>query len=328
MTGTLNMADLSIAAANVENPGTLSIVAVLFIVAFGMKAAVFPLYFWLPAAYHTPKFAVAAIFAGLLTKVGVYVLIRLFTLVFVHDPELTNTILLWIAGATMITGVVGAIAENDVRRVLSYNVIATIGYMIMGLALGTQAALLGAIFYLAHDILVKANLFMVAGHVHRLAGTTEFVKVGGIYRLAPLVAFLFFIPAFSLAGFPPLSGFWAKFLIVTGALDAEAWVMAFIALAVGLLTIYAVGRIWSAAFWTPHPDGPEAEDEMVTTTIPMSLIVPVMILTGLTILIGLVPAPLIEVSSLAADQLLSPTDYVETVLGDVVADSGDVEVAE
>ncbi|NRA99780.1 MAG: Na+/H+ antiporter subunit D [Rhodobacteraceae bacterium] len=329
MTGTLNMADLSLAAAQVENPGVLSVVAVLFIVAFGMKAAVFPLYFWLPAAYHTPKFTVAAIFAALLTKVGVYVLIRLFTLVFVHDQDLTSTILLWMAGATMLTGVLGAISENDIRRVLSYNVIATIGYMLMGLAIGTQAALLGAIFYLAHDILVKANLFMVAGQVQRLAGTTSFEKVGGIYRLAPLVAFLFFIPAFSLAGFPPLSGFWAKYLIVTGALDAEAWFMAFIALFVGLLTIYAVGRVWAAAFWTPHPDGPEAEDEMAAHHLPTTLIVPVMILTVLTIVIGLVPAPLIEISSTAAEQLLVPTDYIETVL-DITLAGGDanVEVSE
>lgn len=327
MTGTLNMADLSQAAANVERPGVLSVVAVLFIVAFGMKAAVFPLYFWLPAAYHTPKFTVAAVFAALLTKVGVYVLIRLFTLVFVHDPNLTHTILLWMAGATMITGVLGALAERDVRRVLSYNVIATIGYLILGLALGTQAALMGAIFYLVHDIFVKANLFMVAGHVQRLGGSTAFDKLGGIYRLAPLVAFLFFIPAFSLAGFPPLSGFWAKYLIVTGALDAGAYVMAFIALAVGLLTIYAVGRIWSAAFWKPNPEGPEAEDEMVKTSLPTALVVPPIVLTGITILLGLFPAYLIDVSSAAADQLLSPTAYVETVLG-TTSEAGAEEISE
>ena len=159
MTGTLNMADLHGAVQQVDNPGLLIVIAIMFMIAFGVKAAVFPLFFWLPASYHTPAFAVSAIFAGLLTKVGVYSLIRVFTLIFTTDVAYTHTILLWVAGFTMVTGVLGAAAMNDFRRILSFHIISQIGYMILGLALFTPLAIVGAVFYIVHHIIVKANLF-------------------------------------------------------------------------------------------------------------------------------------------------------------------------
>ena len=143
MTGTLNMADLHGAVQQVDNPGLLIVIAIMFMIAFGVKAAVFPLFFWLPASYHTPAFAVSAIFAGLLTKVGVYSLIRVFTLIFTTDVAYTHTILLWVAGFTMVTGVLGAAAMNDFRRILSFHIISQIGYMILGLALFTPLAIVG-----------------------------------------------------------------------------------------------------------------------------------------------------------------------------------------
>ncbi len=186
MTGTLNMADLALTVDEVENQGLLTVVAMMFMVAFGVKAAVFPLFFWLPAAYHTPAFSVSAVFAGLLTKVGVYALIRMFTLVFDHDIGFTHTILLWVAGFTMVTGVLGAAAQNDFRKILSFHIVSQIGYMILGLALFTPLALVGAVFYLVHHIIVKANLFLIAGVAQRLAGGTELDRIGGLYKSAPL----------------------------------------------------------------------------------------------------------------------------------------------
>ncbi|MEO0391858.1 MAG: proton-conducting transporter membrane subunit, partial [Pseudomonadota bacterium] len=162
MTGTLNMADLA-GAVDEADQGLLTVVAVLFMIAFGVKAAVFPLFFWLPASYHTPAFSVSAVFAGLLTKVGVYALIRMFTLVFDHDVAFTHEILLWVAALTMTTGVLGAAAQNDMRRILSFHIVSQIGYMVLGLALLTPLALVGAVFYLVHHIVVKANLFLIAG---------------------------------------------------------------------------------------------------------------------------------------------------------------------
>ena len=223
MTGTLNMADLHGRVQQVDNQGLLTVVAVLFIVAFGIKAAVFPLFFWLPASYHTPKVAVSAIFAGLLTKVGVYSMIRVFTLIFTHDVGYTHAILLWTAGLTMVTGVLGAAAHNEIRRILSFHIVSQIGYMILGLALYTPLALVGAVFYVVHHIIVKANLFFAAGAAERLAGSSDLKTLGGLYREQPLLAALFFVPAFSLAGFPPLSGFWAKLFVIKASVASQQY---------------------------------------------------------------------------------------------------------
>ena len=315
LTGTLNMADLHLAVREVENTGLLTTVAVMFMVAFGVKAALFPLFFWLPASYHTPPVAVSAIFAGLLTKVGVYALIRMFTLVFDQDVGFTHTILLWASVVTMVTGVLGAAAMNDFRRILSFHIISQIGYMVLGLALYTPLGLMGAVFYLVHHIIVKANLFFVAGVAKRIAGSTDLVRIGGLYAHAPVLAFLFLIPAFSLAGFPPLSGFWAKYVVVKAALDLEMWFVAGVSLAVGLLTIFSMTKIWGSAFWPAHPDGVKPRLSDLPMGDRMALMLPIVALAALTCIIGLFPESFVLFAERAAAQLLDPTDYVTTVLG-------------
>ena len=315
LTGTLNMADLHLAVREVENTGLLTTVAVMFMVAFGVKAALFPLFFWLPASYHTPPVAVSAIFAGLLTKVGVYALIRMFTLVFDHDVAFTHTILLWASVVTMVTGVLGAAAMNDFRRILSFHIISQIGYMVLGLALYTPLGLMGAVFYLVHHIIVKANLFFVAGVAKRIAGSTDLARIGGLYAHAPVLAFLFLIPAFSLAGFPPLSGFWAKYVVVKAALDLEMWFVAGVSLAVGLLTIFSMTKIWGSAFWPAHPDGVKPRLSDLPMGDRMALMLPIVALAALTCIIGLFPESFVLFAERAAAQLLDPTDYVTTVLG-------------
>nr|WP_208103272.1 Na+/H+ antiporter subunit D [Rubellimicrobium sp. CFH 75288] len=317
MTGTLNMADLSIAVASLEARGPLSVVAVMFILAFGIKSAVFPLFFWLPASYHTPAFAVSALFAGLLTKVGVYALVRMFTLVFDLDTGFTHEILLWVALLTMLTGVLGAAAQSDFRKILSFHIVSQIGYMVLGLALFTPLAIAGAVFYILHHILVKANLFLVAGVAGRLCGSTELARMGGLYRSAPLLAALFLVPAFSLAGFPPLSGFWAKFLIVKASLDIHAWLAATVALVTGILTVFSMTKIWGAAFWTPHPEGLSPEPARLGAGARAALILPIAFLASLTLFIGLVPQPLLGFAEMAGAQLLDPADYIRAVLGDL-----------
>lgn len=315
LTGTLNMADLHLAVREVENTGLLTTVAVMFMVAFGVKAALFPLFFWLPASYHTPPVAVSAIFAGLLTKVGVYALIRMFTLVFDQDVGFTHTILLWASVVTMVTGVLGAAAMNDFRRILSFHIISQIGYMVLGLALYTPLGLMGAVFYLVHHIIVKANLFFVAGVAKRIAGSTDLARIGGLYAHAPVLAFLFLIPAFSLAGFPPLSGFWAKYVVVKATLDLEMWFVAGVSLAVGLLTIFSMTKIWGSAFWPAHPDGVKPRLSDLPMGDRMALMLPIVALAALTCIIGLFPESFVLFAERAATQLLDPTDYVTTVLG-------------
>lgn len=315
VTGTLNLADLNQAVGKVENQGLVTTIAVLFLVAFGIKSAAFPLFFWLPASYHTPPVAVSAVFAGLLTKVGVYALIRMFTLVFTHDTAFTHGLLLGVALLTMVTGVLGAAAQNEFRKILSFHIVSQIGYMLLGLALFTPLALVGAVFYLVHHIIVKANLFLVSGVVRRLTGSFELSLIGGLYKSSPFLAVLFLVPAFSLAGFPPLSGFWAKFLLVKASLDMGAYVVAFIALLVGILTVYSMTKIWNEVFWKPHPKGSPLTLATLTGRDRAALMLPIMVLAGLTVVIGLSPEAFIVFAERSAEQLLDPTAYVGAVMG-------------
>ncbi len=262
MTGTLNMADLHVKVQTIEDQGLLTAMAILFMGAFGIKSALFPLFFWLPASYHTPPVSVSAIFSGLLTKVGVYALIRMFTLVFASNMQYARTVLLIVAALTMITGVLGAAAHNQFRRILSFHIISQVGYMILGLALNTSLALAGAVFYLIHHIIVKANLFLVSGVVQRLRGSFELSRLGGVYRTNGWIALLFFIPAFSLAGFPPLSGFWAKMILIRASLEIHHYLVAGVAAVVGLLTVYSMTKIWGEVFWKPAPHA-ETDESLV-----------------------------------------------------------------
>ncbi len=318
LTGTLNMADLAGRVAALDDTAPVLAVALLFLVAFGIKSAVFPLFFWLPAAYHTPNVTVSAVFAGLLTKVGVYALIRVFTLVFDGVQDTVGPVLVWIAVLTMVTGVLGAAAQNQIRKILSFHIISQIGYMVLGLALWTPLALVGAVFYLIHHIIVKANLFLIAGVVRVGQGSFELKHLGGLYVSKPWLGLLFLIPAFSLAGFPPLSGFWAKFLVVKASLDAEAYLVAFFALLVGLFTVFSMVKIWMGVFWDTPPDRP-AEDKdgyaVATATPGLAMIAPVVALAAITVAIGLYSQPMVVFAEQAADQILNPSAYIAAVLG-------------
>jgi multicomponent Na+:H+ antiporter subunit D len=315
MTGTLNLADLHLAVQEVDNQALLTAVAAIFMTAFGIKAGLFPLFFWLPASYHTPPVAVSAIMAGLLTKVGVYALIRLFSLVFIFDVAYTHGLLLVVGVITMFTGVLGAAANNEFRRILSVHIISQVGYMVLGLALFTPLALAGAVFYLLHNMIVKANLFLISGLSARISGAFELKKLGGLYRDHRYVALLFFISAFSLAGFPPLSGFWAKLILVRAGLETGAYAAAAAAVVVGLLTTYSMTKIWGEAFWKPDPETDSDTGGGQSRDPDMWMLVPVSGLACLTLLIGLVPGPFLEVAERAAHELTHPEIYVNAVLG-------------
>ena len=214
--GTLNMADLARIWPTIGTPGIDMVLAVLFVMAFSIKAGLFPLFFWLPASYHTPPAAIGAAFAGLLTKVGVYALMRIFTLLFQGAPPPLFTLLLVMSAATMVIGLVAALNERDFRRILSFNLVGHIGYTTASLSVMTPAALAGAIFYVLHHIVVITNLFLVSGVLLRLRRTTDMTGLGGLYRSQPLFSALAMVPIFSLAGVPPLSGFLGKLAILEG----------------------------------------------------------------------------------------------------------------
>ncbi len=314
ITGTLNMADLAVMLPQVDT-GLVNVLAMMFLIAFGLKAALFPLFFWLPAAYHTPPAAVSAIFAGLLTKVGVYALARVFTLLFVQETAYTHTIILILATVTMLVGILGAISQRDFRRVLSFNLISHVGFMLFGLALFTPLALTGMIFYTIHHMIVKTTLFLISGLVYRLQGSYTLAQLGGLYRSQPLLALLFFIPAVSLAGLPPLSGFWPKLTLFQAGLQAGQFLVVGVAVLMSLLTLYSMMRVWNQAFWKPAPKGTPAAHEGGTDWHLQWI--PVLVLTLLILALGLFAEPVFQLAQTAAGQILDPQAYVQMVLGGV-----------
>ncbi len=311
-TGALNMADLNGKIAGREGETAIIASAAFLVFAFGSKAALFPAFFWLPASYHTPSFTTSALFSALLTKVGVYALIRVFTLVYDIDGTPIQTVLMWGAVLTMIVGVLGALSQAGIRRVLGFSIISSIGYTILGLALHTPLAITGALFYLFQDILVKANLFLGAGVVRRLTGSERFERSGGIWRGRPWIALLFLVPALSLAGVPPLSGFWAKLLIAQATIEVGRYGLTLAVLGVGLLTLFAMGRIWAAMFWAAHPDGIEPAKARV----PATMLAPLVALTALIIYIGIGAGGFIEIATGIGAAMLDPTEYLAAVLGE------------
>jgi multicomponent Na+:H+ antiporter subunit D len=307
--GTLNMADLAVVWPTLRTPGIDTVLAVLFLIAFSIKAGLFPLFFWLPASYHTPPAAVGALFAGLLTKVGVYSLIRIFTLLFQGVPPAVFTLLLTMSAATMVIGLVAALGERDFRRVLSFNLVGHIGYTVASLSLLTPAALAGAIFYLLHHIVVITNLFLVSGVLLRLRRTTDLIALGGLYRNQPFFSLLAMVPIFSLAGVPPLSGFVGKLAIVRGTFEAGAYWLGALVLAVGLLTLLSMARTWADGFWGT------ADAERDSSTPGTAFLIAIAGLGLVTLAMSAGAEPLFALTMRAAHQLLEREAYIRAVLG-------------
>ncbi len=247
--GTLNMADISVKIAEINQPGIVTVIAVLFLMVFGMKAAIFPLYFWLPSAYAAPPIPVLALFGALLTKVGVYAIMRTYTLFFTHDLAYTHELLLILSILTIVAGSIGALAHFDVKQIIIYNIVIAVGVILFGVAQMNEAALEGAVFYLIHDMIIKAALFMLIGIIIYVTGTTNLRKMGGLMGNYPALGWFYLIAALGLAGVPPLSGFIGKLLIVQGGFQAgNVWTSIFI-LASSLVVLLSVIRIFIYAFW-------------------------------------------------------------------------------
>ena len=312
-TGTVNLADLSTKIPGLPD-GIRVALGLLLLVVFGIKAAMFPLFNWLPDSYPTAWSPVTAVFAGLLTKVGVYCLIRTQTLLF---PETKPSVLLLVlAGLTMAVGVLGAIAQNDMKRILSFHIVSQIGYMLLGLGLFTVAGLAGAVLFLVHQIPVKTSLFLTSGLVEEGAGSTALNRVGGLLRRAPLTAALFGLAALSLAGIPPFSGFVGKLSLIEAGFGAEEYAIAGVALLVSLFTLFSMAKIWNGVFWgTPEDPTLRMGDGSTRLHSPRLMNAATIALVGLTLAIAVFAGPIYELCVRAAEDLLDPTAYVNAVLG-------------
>jgi multicomponent Na+:H+ antiporter subunit D len=303
--GTLDMTHLSATLAGRAPSVTLTASAYLLLAGLALKAGLFPLFFWLPASYHTAPIGVAAALAGLLTKVAFYACLRVLVVVFglgtgaAVVPGLPPLLAL-LAGGTMLVSVLGAIGQVDLRRLLAFHVMGQVAYLVMGLALASALGAAAAIFYTMHTMLVQTGLFLGAGAIARAGRGYDLRVLGGLIREHPYFSALFAVLALSISGIPPLSGFWAKALVIDAAFRGGGpWAggLAAIALVTGFLTLYSMSTVWTQAFWQPR--------RRATTPrpLPAAMVVAVGLLAAGTIGLGLAIEPAVRLSRAAAPQV-------------------------
>ncbi|MBD8507379.1 Na+/H+ antiporter subunit D [Hoyosella sp. G463] len=333
--GTLNLAHIAVRMQDVPE-GTRTAIFSVLLVAFGIKAAIFPLSGWLPDSYPTAPAPVTAVFAGLLTKVGIYAIIRTHTLIF--PSGLLDSILLVAALITMVVGILGAIAQSDIKRLLSFTLVSHIGYMVFGIALSSTLGLSGAIYYATHHIIVQTTLFLIVGLIERQAGSSSLRRLGGLAKASPLLAAIFLVPALNLGGIPPFSGFIGKVaLLQAGADEASflAWMLVAGSAVTSLLTLSVVARIWTKAFWRERADAPEGH--LISSTpnaliedsfdiklaerkdvgrMPVLMVLPTVGLIAMGLVLTVLAGPFVEFTSRTAANLRGGTDYISTVLGE------------
>ena len=319
--GTLNMADI-VRLAPSADPVAMTGVAALLLLAFGMKAAAFPLNAWLPASYHTPPPAISALMAGLLTKVGVYALIRALVMLLPASRDILAPALALIAISTLLIAPLGAIAETHLRRALGFLIIGGIGATITGAALANGAGLAGSAVYVLHAMLTITALYMLAGLIEAATGETDTRRMGGLYAAQSLPSILFFALILAVAGVPPFLGFWPKLLLVEGGFAAwnwgeDGWGLALwlAVLANALLTLIAGTRIWAHVFWRAGHEGENSEvpnPDLKPLGAPLRRfgLGSTFVLTAIVVLLGLFPEPLMLFGREAARSLMLPDAYV------------------
>jgi len=301
---------------------------VMLLIAFGIKAAIFPLSFWLPDSYPTAPAPVTAVFAGLLTKVGVYAIIRTETILFPGNA--LGDVLLVVALLTMVVGILGAVAQADIKRLLSFTLVSHIGYMIFGIAMGTVAGLSATIFYIVHHIVVQTTLFLTAGLIERQSGSTSINRIGGLLAAAPVIAVLYFIPALNLGGIPPFSGFLGKLALFNAGAEHPSWLI-YAVIGAGavtsLLTLYALARVWNMAFWRPADEVEKYESTLLdqlseapgenndgeAKSSPKLMIAATAGMVALSVALTVFAGPLYALSSRAGENLNGPNNYVDLV---------------
>ncbi|MEX5266197.1 MULTISPECIES: Na+/H+ antiporter subunit D [Kocuria] len=344
-TATVNMADLSVKLADLPQ-GTQMQLHLMLLIAFGVKAAIFPLSFWLPDSYPTASAPVTAVFAGLLTKVGVYSIIRTETLLFPGTQ--IKDLLMWVALLTMIVGILGALAQIDIKRMLSFTLISHIGYMIFGIALGTQAALAAVVYYIAHHIVIQTSLFLVAGLIERRGGSTNVDRLAGMLKISPLLGVLYMIPALNLGGIPPFSGFLGKVALLEAGVEAGTWLsylLVGVSVFVSLLTLMALIRVWNRVFLRNVDDAEYPDPVLRATTaegrrprtsravagksgsrfsgrspvvlLPGTMVGATTALVAVGVALTVFAGPLFDLADNASENLINPDRYVNAVLAPV-----------
>jgi multicomponent Na+:H+ antiporter subunit D len=304
--GTLNMAHAATLIPELEYPGFMGPVAMMFLISFAIKAGLFPFYFWLPASYHTPPIVVTALFAGLLTKVGIYAILRSFSLIFVVDTEVIYSLIVWLASITMVLGGIGAVIQRDLRRVVSFNMLVGIGCMALGIGLANAAGFTATVLYTIHSAIVTTALYMLCGLVRERSGTYDITQMGGLYAGQPRLALGFLVVSLAMAGLPPLSGFFPKVaLFESGLIGGHYWAMAALVIS-SLLSLASFVRVWSWVFWRPGtPLRAKTRGTAYAACVAGAL---------LTLSLPLFMGPLAKIARSAGASLLQPEAYIRQVL--------------
>ncbi len=306
--GTVSMADIAVKVAEVGQPGILTVIAILFLLVFGIKGAIFPLYFWLPGSYAAPPMPVLALFGALLTKVGVYAITRVYTLFFIHNMAVTHELLLILSVVTIIAGCIGALAYFDLKHIMIYNIVIAVGVILFGVAQMNDNGMTGAMYYLMHDMIIKGALFLLIGIIITITGTSNLRKMGGLMTTHAPLGWTYLVAAFGLAGIPPLSGFAGKLLIAKGAFEAgNAW-GSIIMLASSLVVLLSVIRIFIYAFW--------GEPKLDATRVKIRyghLMAPAVVLVILSVFYGVGTEWLVPYMTDASHVLLNPSTYIDAV---------------
>lgn len=310
MFGSLNFADLARRMAGQGGDVRVQAVGLLFLVVFGIKAGAFPLNYWLPNSYPTLPVSLAALYGGLLTKVGVYVIMRVFGTVFPADLGMVGPCLAWLGLVTAILGGMGAISRPFIRGILSYHILSQVGLMLVGVSFFNRGGYLAALYILLHNMAVKSSLFLIGGAAAWMNGTDNLARMGSLWKKAPWLGVLFLVQALALAGLPPLSGFWGKYALITTAFAAHAYWLGGLALAVGLLTLLSMLKIWNAAFWRTDDACPVAAPVLRWWQMVFAAALLTLVAIGLGLGVGLFQ-PLLQQ---AVDTTLDRNDYIEAVL--------------
>lgn len=318
--GTLNMADLAgkIALIPAEDNALVRAAGLLLFGVFALKAALVPLHLWLPAAYAHTSAAVAALFA-IMTKVGAYSILRVYTLIFGAEAGLSaNLIEAWLlplALLTLVVGMVGVVASNHLRQQVAYLVIASVGTLLTAFGLNSHEGITAGLFYLPHSTFATAAFFLLANTIAvRRAELDDQLDPGPVIPHARLIGGLFFVTAVLLAGMPPLSGFIGKFLILHAALDHAAfpWVITII-LFTSLLGLIALARSGSLLFYRAHSSKTPVASE-ISVTADYKELLPIVGLLIFCVMLVIWGGPVTQFLHLTAEQLLQPSHYIQAVL--------------
>ncbi|MFD1038557.1 Na+/H+ antiporter subunit D [Virgibacillus byunsanensis] len=307
--GTVNIAQIGERVQEVDQQGILTTIGILLFFVFATKGALFPLYYWMPQSYIVPNPVVSALFGALLTKVGIYSILRVFSVIFVHEINLTHESFIWIGGLSMLFGVIGALSTNNIKLIIAYNIIPAVGFLIMGIGVFNQDAMSGTVYYLLHDMIIKAALFLIVGAVVYVAGTSDLRKMHGLIHYYPLLGWILFVSAFILAGIPPFSGFIGKLLLLKGALSNNEVVIVIIALLSSLLILYSVMKIFIQGFW-----GEKDTSLEVTAKSTKGLIGPIVFLLLFSVILGVGAEFIYPSIDSISTYILDPEIYIDSVL--------------